>query len=41
MKNMASSISNLKPMWEFLEPYKVAELNLERGVPSLHDAIGK
>jgi hypothetical protein len=41
MKDFANQMSNLKPMWDIIEPLKIADLNIERGVPSLHGEIGK
>ena len=36
IRDFANAMSNFKPMWDELEPYKVADINIERGVPSVH-----
>jgi len=41
MKTVAEQVSHFKPLWDTLEPFKIADLSLERGVPSLHGEIGK
>lgn len=41
IRDFANAMSNFKPMWDELEPYKVADINIERGVPSVHKDIGK
>ena len=30
-----------KPMADMLEPYKVADFTHERGIPALHEELGK
>ena len=40
--NLADTISNAtKPLLDILEPYKVHESTRERGVPLIHNALGK
>jgi hypothetical protein len=41
MKTFADQMSNLKPLWDALEPFKHAEYTIERGVPTIHNEIGK
>jgi hypothetical protein len=41
MKEIADQMSNFKPLWDAIEPFKSNEIKLERGVPLTHPEIGK
>ena len=41
MKFRDTLVGALGPLWELVEPFKVHEGTIERGIPAVHDELGK
>ena len=41
MKFRDTIVSALGPLWEMVEPFKVHDGTIERGIPAVHDELGK
>ena len=41
MKFRDTIVSALGPLWEMVEPFKVHDGTIERGIPTVHDELGK
>ena len=41
MKFRDTLVGALGPLWELVEPFKVHDGTIERGIPAVHDELGK